>query len=112
MNCIFCKIIEGAIPSKKVYEDDNMIIVNDINPQAERHYLLIPKLHYANIKELNADSAATLGACLMTLGTLTEKLGLQNGFRLISNCGEDACQTVGHLHIHILGGQLLAEQMV
>lgn len=110
-NCIFCKIVKGDIPSTKVYEDEDMIIINDLNPQAPVHLLLIPKEHYANIVEMSDAQAQTLAKCLKKLSTLTDKLGLQNGFRLVSNKGEDGCQSVGHLHIHILGGAKLSDTM-
>ncbi len=110
-NCIFCKIVKGDIPSTKVYEDDAMIIIKDLNPQAPVHLLLIPKEHYANIIEMTDSQAQTLAKCLKKLSTLTDELGLQNGFRLVSNKGEDGCQSVGHLHIHILGGRKLSDSM-
>ena len=110
-NCIFCKIVKGDIPSAKVYEDEDMIIIKDLNPQAPVHLLLIPKEHYANIVEMSDAQAQTLAKCLKKLSTLTDKLGLQNGFRLVSNKGEDGCQSVGHLHIHILGGRKLSDSM-
>ena len=110
-NCIFCKIVKGDIPSTKVYEDDNMIIIKDLNPQAPVHLLLIPKEHYANIIEMTDSQSQTLARCLKKLSTLTDELGLQNGFRLVSNKGEDGCQSVGHLHIHILGGRKLSDTM-
>lgn len=110
-NCIFCKIVKGDIPSPKVYEDEDMIIIKDLNPQAPVHLLLIPKEHYANIVEMSDAQAQTLAKCLKKLSTLTDKLGLQNGFRLVSNKGEDGCQSVGHLHIHILGGRKLSDTM-
>lgn len=110
-NCIFCKIVKGDIPSAKVYEDEDIIIIKDLNPQAPVHLLLIPKEHYANIVEMSDAQAQTLAKCLKKLSTLTDKLGLQNGFRLVSNKGEDGCQSVGHLHIHILGGRKLSDTM-
>ena len=110
-NCIFCKIVKGDITSAKVYEDEDMIIIKDLNPQAPVHLLLIPKEHYANIVEMSDAQAQTLAKCLKKLSTLTDKLGLQNGFRLVSNKGEDGCQSVGHLHIHILGGAKLSDTM-
>lgn len=110
-NCIFCKIVKGDIPSTKVYEDDDMIIIKDLNPQAPVHLLLIPKEHYANIIEMTDSQSQNLARCLKKLSTLTDELGLQNGFRLVSNKGEDGCQSVGHLHIHILGGGKLSDTM-
>ncbi|MDR0696747.1 MAG: histidine triad nucleotide-binding protein [Christensenellaceae bacterium] len=109
-NCIFCKIISGEISSTKVYEDDNMLIIKDIAPQAKIHYILIPKQHYANILEMDDDQAITLGKCLKKLSTLALDFGLSNGFRLVSNKGFDGCQSVDHLHIHILGGEKLTEK--
>ncbi len=111
MDCIFCKIIAGEIPSTKLYEDEKMVIIKDISPQAKVHYLLIPKQHYANIKELSAEQAIELGECLKKLGELVEGFGLNKGFRIVSNCGKHSCQSVEHLHIHILGGEQLSPQM-
>ncbi len=110
-NCIFCKIANGEIPSKKFYEDEEMVIIADINPQAEKHYLLLPKRHFANIIEMTEEEAVILGKCLKKLSTLVDDLGLQGGFRLVSNKGAHACQSVEHLHIHILGGNQLADKM-
>ena len=110
-NCVFCKIVKGDIPSTKVYEDDDMIIIKDLNPQAPVHLLLIPKEHYANIVEMTDAQSQTLAKCIKKLSKLTDTLGLKNGFRLVSNKGEDGCQSVGHLHIHILGGSKLSDTM-
>ncbi|MEG1613846.1 MAG: HIT domain-containing protein [Clostridia bacterium] len=109
--CIFCKIANGEIPSTKMFEDENMVIIKDINPQVSKHYLLIPKQHFANILEMTDEQAIMLGKCVKKLGTLVDELGLQNGFRLVSNKGADACQSVEHLHIHILGGEQLSDRM-
>ncbi len=110
-NCIFCKLANGVIPTKKYYEDEDMVIIADQAPQAEKHYLLIPKNHYADITEMTDEDAVTLGKCLKKLGTIADDLGLSDGFRLVSNKGENGCQTVKHLHIHILGGEKLADKM-
>lgn len=110
-NCIFCKIANGEIPSTKLYEDDDMVIIKDLNPQAPVHLLLIPKKHYANIIEMSNDDAQTLAKCVKKLSTITNELGLENGFRLVSNKGEDGCQSVNHLHIHVLGGKKLDDKM-
>ena len=110
-NCIFCKIIRGEIPSVKIYEDDDMLIIKDVNPQAEIHLLLLPKEHYANIIEMSDTQAQTLARCIKKLSAMTEELGLKDGFRLVSNKGRNACQSVEHLHIHILGGKPLSEKM-
>ena len=110
-NCLFCKIIKGEIPSTKIYEDEDVLMIKDIAPQAEIHYLLLPKEHFANIVEMTDKQAATLAKCIKKLSTMVDELGLSNGFRLVSNKGKDACQSVEHLHIHILGGQQLADKM-
>jgi len=110
-NCVFCAIIEGEIPSQKVYEDGDMIIIKDMHPIAPVHLLLIPKEHYADITVMSDAQAATLGKCLKKLSALIDKLGLENGFRLASNKGADGCQSVDHLHIHILGGKQLSASM-
>lgn len=110
-DCIFCKIANGEIPSTKLYEDDDMVIIKDLNPQAPIHLLLIPKEHYANIIEMSDAQAQTLAKCIKKLSMLTDQLGLSNGFRLVSNKGADGCQSVGHLHIHILGGAKLSDLM-
>lgn len=110
-NCIFCKIVAGEIPSKKFYEDDDMIIIADLNPQATKHYLMIPKNHYADVTEMPEEDAITLGKCLKKVGSLADELGLKDGFRLVSNKGENGCQSVKHLHVHILGGEKLADKM-
>ena len=106
-DCIFCKIIKGEIPSKKYYEDDLMIIIADIDPKAKLHYLAIPKKHYKLLSEITAADASDLGKCIMKIGELAPSLGLENGYRFIINQGDDAVQTVPHLHMHLLGGQKL-----
>ncbi|UKI14001.1 MAG: HIT domain-containing protein [Clostridiales bacterium] len=102
---IFARLSRVKSPRQKVYEDEDMIIIKDINPQAKIHYLMIPKEHFADITEMNEKQAATLSRMLLKLGKMTDELGLQNGFRIVSNKGEDGCQSVPHLHIHILGGE-------
>lgn len=110
-NCIFCKIIKGEIPATKIYEDEDMLIIKDVNPQAEIHYLLLPKEHYANIVEMSAEQAQTLAKCIKKLSAMVDDLGLAGGFRLVSNKGKNGCQSVEHLHIHILGGKQLRDRM-
>lgn len=104
-DCLFCKFVSGEIPVNKVYEDDKMIIIRDINPQAKNHFLGIPKAHFKLISEATPEQVAMIGECLKTFSSLTEELSLQNGYRLVINQGDDAGQTVFHLHIHILSGQ-------
>ena len=103
--CIFCKINAGEIASPKVYEDDNMFIIKDIDPKAEKHYLAIPKKHYKLLGEMDEDDRKSLAEMLYRIAELADSLGLKNGYRLVINQGDDAGQTVFHLHIHILGGQ-------
>lgn len=107
MDCIFCKIDKGEIPSEKVYEDDDVFIIKDIDPKAAEHYLMIPHKHYKLIGDMSDDDAAALMRGIRKLPALAEKLGLTGGYRLVINQGDDAGQTVFHLHVHILGGQSL-----
>ncbi len=104
-DCVFCKIMRGEIPSTKFYEDDKMIIIADIEPKAKKHYLAIPKHHYKLLSEMTDADRADLGYMLQKISSLAPELGLKNGYRLVINQGDDAGQTVFHLHIHILGGQ-------
>ena len=104
-NCVFCAIQAGEIPSEKFYEDERMIIIKDIEPKAALHYLAIPKRHYKLLQEMTESDREDLGKIFATIPSLAEKLGLAGGYRLIINQGDDAGQTVFHLHIHILGGQ-------
>ena len=106
-NCIFCKIIAGEIPSPRYYEDDKMIIIKDIQPQAKLHYLCIPKTHFALLSEMDEEKLEIVKYCFKTIPTLEEKLGLQDGYRVIINQGVNGGQTVPHLHIHLLGGEKL-----
>lgn len=110
-NCIFCKMINGEISVNTIYSDDDMIIIKDINPQACLHYLAIPKEHFVSVVDMTARQAEILGRMLKKIGELAETLGLRGGFRLVSNKGADGCQSVMHLHIHILGGEKLSEKM-
>jgi len=110
-DCIFCKIVGGEIPSTKIFEDDKMMIIKDIHPQAKIHYLLIPKKHFDNIGEFANKDGELLVYCLQTLAANAEKFGFTNGYRLITNKGVDGRQSVNHIHIHILGGEKLSERM-
>ncbi len=111
MNCLFCKIIAGDIPSSVVYENEDVYAFRDINPQAPVHVLVIPKKHVSSIAEVNEDNAAAVTAVIKSIPLIAEKEKLQNGFRVVSNVGEDGCQSVHHLHFHILGGTKLTENM-
>ncbi len=104
-DCLFCKIIAGEIPSQKMYEDDKMIIIKDIDPKANKHYLCIPKTHFKLLAEMTDEQAEFVKHCFKTIPTLEKTLGLEGGYRLIINQGDNAGQTVFHLHIHILAGQ-------
>lgn len=106
-NCIFCKIIAGDIPSPRYYEDDKIIIIKDIQPQAKLHYLCIPKTHFALLSEMDEEKLEIVKYCFKTIPTLEEQLGLQDGYRVIINQGVNGGQTVPHLHIHLLGGEKL-----
>ncbi|MBQ7654932.1 MAG: histidine triad nucleotide-binding protein [Clostridia bacterium] len=110
-NCLFCKIIAGDIPSTKVYEDGFCYAFRDINPQAPTHILVVPKQHVSSIAEMHRLPDDALCAIMRAIGKIAEQEGLVNGFRVISNCGPDACQSVPHLHFHILGGRQMADQM-
>lgn len=106
-NCVFCKIMAGEIPSAKVYEDDEIAIFKDIEPKAKIHLLCVPRDHFALLSQADDARAALLGRTLQKIGRLAPQLGLSDGYRLVVNQGENAGQTVHHLHIHILGGQSL-----
>ncbi len=106
-NCIFCKIIRGEIPSAKVYEDEQMLVFKDIEPKAKVHLLAIAKNHFKLLSELNEERTAMLTHMLTVIPKIAQENGCENGYRLIINQGEDAGQTVFHLHIHILGGETL-----
>ena len=111
MDCIFCKIIAGEIPSKKAYEDDTMLAFHDINPQAPVHILVIPKTHIPSVDGITAENSAIVAKIFEKIPEIAAAADLTNGYRVISNCGDDACQSVKHLHFHILGGRQLADQM-
>ena len=110
-NCLFCKIITGDIPSSKVYEDDTVLAFRDIAPQAPTHILVIPKTHIGSVAEVSAENSAVVAHIFEVIAAIAKAEGLENGYRVVSNCGEDAGQTVHHLHFHILGGQKLAVEM-
>lgn len=108
MSCIFCKIIEGTIPSQKVYEDDRVVAFHDIEPQAATHLIIIPKKHIASMNEAAAEDAELLGHVLLVAGLVAKEAGLEEaGYRIVNNCGADAGQVVFHIHFHVLGGEKL-----
>ena len=111
MDCIFCAIINGDIPSKKVYEDELCYSFLDINPQAPVHALIVPKAHIASADALTEESSAVVAHIFSVIPKIASELDLANGYRIITNVGEDGCQSVKHLHFHVLGGKKLSETM-
>lgn len=111
MSCIFCMIAAGEIPSTKVYEDETVLAFRDINPQAPTHILVIPKEHIPSVAAITAENSGVVAHCFEVIAQVAAAEGLENGYRVVSNCGEDAGQTVPHLHFHILGGKPLALEM-
>jgi len=108
MDCLFCKIIAGDIPSVKVYEDDKVFAFRDIEPQAPTHILIIPKEHIASANELTEENASIVGHIFVVAAKIAKEEGIADGgYRIVNNCGEDGGQTVKHLHFHMLGGRSL-----
>lgn len=105
MSCLFCKIIEGSIPSKPVYQDEQCYAFSDINPQAPVHALVIPRQHIASLAEAGEDDQALLGHLLWAAAEVARQKGLGNGYRVVISTGRDGGQTVDHLHLHVLGGR-------
>ena len=111
-DCLFCKIAAGVIPSSKVYEDDEVLAFRDIAPQAPVHVLVIPKKHVSGWYDAQDESDALLGKLMRTAAAVAKMEGVvDSGFRVVSNCGADAQQTVKHLHLHVLGGKEMAGEM-
>ena len=110
-DCIFCKIIAGEIPSTKVFENETVYAFRDINPMAPVHVLIVPKQHVASADGINAENSKLVSAIFEAIPQIAAAEGLTNGYRVITNCGDDGCQTVKHLHFHLLGGKKLPESM-
>ncbi len=110
-NCLFCRIITGEIPSNKVYEDDTILAFRDIAPQAPCHILVIPKAHISGVSAITADNSQVVAHIFEVIPQIAKAEGLNEGFRVVSNCGDHAGQTVHHLHFHILGGKQLSLEM-
>ncbi len=110
-NCLFCKIAAGEIPSTRVYEDELVLAFRDIAPQAPTHILVIPKTHIPSVDGITAENSALVAHIFECIPAIAAKEGLVNGYRVVSNCGPDAGQTVPHLHFHILGGRTLNTDM-
>ncbi|MBO7196284.1 MAG: histidine triad nucleotide-binding protein [Clostridia bacterium] len=112
MDCIFCAIINGDIPSKKVYEDESCYAFHDIAPQAPVHCVIVPKEHISSADAINSENAHYISAIFTAIPKIAADLGLTNGYRVITNIGEDGAQSVKHLHFHLLGGKKLSENIV
>ena len=110
-DCIFCKIIAGEIPSAKVYEDEAVYAFRDINPMAPVHVLIVPKAHVASADEITDANSAFVASIFEAIPKIAAAEGLSNGYRVITNCGEDGCQSVKHLHFHLLGGKKLPDSL-
>ena len=111
MDCLFCEIIKGNIPSSKVYEDEHVYAFRDINPQAPVHILVVPKVHISSADEINPENSVYVAKIFEVIPGIAKSESLSGGYRVITNCGADACQSVKHLHFHILGGTQLGEKM-
>ena len=109
MDCIFCKIVAGEIPSAKVYEDERVYAFRDINPEAPCHVLVVPKKHIASVDEITSENSAEVAHIFECIPEIARLGGADNGYRVITNCGEDGCQSVKHLHFHVIGGTKLPE---
>ena len=110
-DCLFCKIAAGEIPSTKVYEDELVYAFRDINPQAPTHVLVVPKEHLDSMDAVTPENSPIVAHIFEVIPKIAQSEGLTGGYRVISNCGPDACQTVHHLHFHILGGRQMAGEM-
>lgn len=110
-NCVFCGIAKGDIPSRKVYEDEQILAFYDLEPQAPVHVLVIPKQHISCADEIDESNCGVIAHIFSKIPEITASLGLKNGYRVVTNCGDDGCQSVKHLHFHILGGKKLKGQM-
>lgn len=112
-DCIFCKIVKGEIPSTKVYEDDNVLAFQDINPQAPVHVIVIPKTHIQSANMINEENVQEVAHVFLAINKIVKELGIdESGYRIINNCGKDGGQTVMHLHFHIIGKKNLGENLV
>ena len=111
MDCLFCKIIAGDIPSTKVFENDYVFAFRDINPQMPVHIIVVPKEHMESADDICEKNSACVAKIFEAVPQIAKAEGLTNGYRVITNCGDDACQSVKHLHFHILGGGKMADKM-
>ncbi len=106
-SCLFCRILRGEIPAKKVYENEHVLAFEDINPQAPTHVLVIPKKHFAGLKEAQAGDAEAIGQCHLAAAEIARQRNIENGYRTVLNVGPGAGQSVFHLHVHLVGGRPL-----
>ena len=111
MDCLFCAIIKGDIPSKCAWEDEMCYAFMDINPQAPVHCLVVPKAHVASVDDIDESNSSYVSHIFTVIPKIAKALGITNGYRVVSNVGEDGCQSVKHLHFHIVGGRKLSETM-
>lgn len=112
MDCLFCEIVKGNIPSTKVYEDETVLAFKDINPMAPVHILVIPKEHIADsAADITPENSAAIAHIFEIIAKIAKEQGLDNGFRVVANSGDDACQSIHHIHFHILGGKKMLEKM-
>lgn len=107
-DCIFCKIIKGEIPSKKIFEDESVFVFEDIEPTAPIHYLVIPKEHISKLDDINEENSAVIAHIYEVIAKLAKQLDLKDGYRVVTNCGEQAGQSVFHIHFHMLAGRPFA----
>lgn len=110
-DCIFCKIVNGEIPSSKVYEDEKILAFKDLEPQAPTHVLIVPKQHICCANAIDESNVEYVSHIFTKVPEIAKSLDLSNGYRIVNNCGDDGCQSVKHLHFHILGGKKLAGKM-
>ena len=111
-NCVFCGIANGTIPSKKVYEDDKILAFYDLEPQAPVHVLVIPVRHISCVDEVDESNSDVVAHIFAKIPEITKSLGLTDGYRVVTNCGKHGCQSVMHLHFHIIGGKQLGGRMI
>ncbi len=112
MDCIFCAIANKEIPSQLVFENDNLVAFRDLNPQAPVHILVVPKMHISSMNEITSENSRIVAEIFEVINKIAEKENIkESGYRVISNCGEDGCQSVKHLHFHLVGGKKLSETL-
>jgi len=112
LTCIVCKIANKEIPSNYVYETENLVAFRDLNPQAPVHILIVPKMHITSMNDINSENSSIIAELFETVNIIAEQEGIkESGYRVISNCGDDGCQSVKHLHFHLVGGKKLSETL-